>query len=99
MPVHDTGNHRCTLCVWGADMNDIGIIDTIMDQAEERMTGMKKVSGEMADVSKEVIKQLESGELDVANGQLVWLGFISSVLLVILGHLEEMNESEEREEK
>ena len=60
---------------------------------------MKKVSNQFQEGMKEITNKMESGELDVKNAQLAIQGLIASVLIVILGHLEEMNDSKEREEK
>lgn len=59
---------------------------------------MKKVSDQFKATMDDITSEMESGELDVKNAQLVTQGAIAAILIVILGHLEEMNDSEEREE-
>jgi hypothetical protein len=76
--------------MWGADMIDI--IDTIMDQAEERITEMTKVSDELMKVGEEIIEKSQKNELDLANTQLAFVGLISSTLIAILHQLEETSD-------
>ena len=73
-------------------MSDVGILDTIMDQAEERARKMTKVSDSLKEVGEEIIEKSQKKELDLENTQLAFVGLISSTLIAILKQLEEMND-------